>query len=198
MTLYHMSQTLILGEEMRNDFKKKSELTLPFVHALEKGLDFFCDMVANGQSQRTVPDKLVCLERNEYLKWSVKGIFEFIRKTEFPSCRNRMNCKYFFDGLENFKILYEAGWKQEPEEERAKIHLYEVELEDENPQKCDMLLYDEAYDAMSEKQDVAAVLSCARKYFSGEHGSAPIWEIMSDKPAVAVKDISHFLKSVEE
>ena len=81
MTLYHMSQTLILGEEMRNDFKKKSELTLPFVHALENGLDFFCDMIANGQSQRTVPDKLVYLERNEYLKWSVEGIFEFIRKT---------------------------------------------------------------------------------------------------------------------
>ncbi len=50
MTLYHMSQTL------------------KFVHALENGLDFFCDMVANGQPHRTVPDKLVCLERNEYLK----------------------------------------------------------------------------------------------------------------------------------
>lgn len=47
-----MSQTLILGEEMKNDFEKKSELTLPFVYALEKSIDSFCDMVANGQSHQ--------------------------------------------------------------------------------------------------------------------------------------------------
>ena len=198
MILYHMSQTLILGEEMKNDFEKKSELTLPFVYALEKGIDSFCDMVANGQSQQTVPDKLICLERTEYVKWCVEGAFEFVRKTEFPNCRSRMNCKYFFENLENFKILYEAGWKQEPEEKRAKIHLYEIELDDECPQKCDMLIYDEAYDAMFEKQDVETVLSCARRYFSGQQSTAPVWEIMSDKPAKAVKDISSFLRSMEE
>ncbi len=88
--------------------------------------------------------------------------------------------------------------KQEPEEKRAKIHLYEIELDDECPQKCDMLIYDEAYDAMFEKQDVETVLSCARRYFSGQQSTAPVWEIMSDRPAKAVKDISSFLRSMEE
>ena len=92
----------------------------------------------------------------------------------------------------------EAGWQLGPEEERAKIHLYEIELDDECPQKCDMLIYDEAYDAMFEKQDVETVLACARRYFSGEHTTAPVWEIMSDKPAKAIKDITYFLRSLEE
>ena len=118
--LYHMSQTLILGEEMKNDFEKKSELTLPFVYALEKSIDFFCNMLVNGQSQQTVPDELVRLDRAKYETYSIEGAFEFIRKMEFPNCLSRLRCKYFFDNLENYRILYEAGWKQEPEEERAK------------------------------------------------------------------------------
>lgn len=192
--LYHMSQTLILGEEMKNDFEKKSELTLPFVYALEKSIDFFCNMLVNGQSQQTVPDELVRLDRAKYETYSIEGAFEFIRKTEFPNCISRLKCKYFFDNLENYRILYEAGWKQEPEEERAKIHLYEIELDDECPQRCDMLLFDEAIDSMLEKQDVEAVLSCARRYFSGQQSTTPVWEIMSDKPAKAVKDITDILR----
>ena len=194
MILYHMSQTLILGEEMKNDFEKKSELTLPFVHALEKSIDFFCNMLVNGQSQQTVPDELVRLDRAKYETYSIEGAFEFVRKTEFPNCLSRLKCKYFFDNLENYRILYEAGWKQEPEEERAKIHLYEIELDDECPQRCDMLLFDEAIDSMLEKQDVEAVLSCARRYFSGQQSTTPVWEIMSDKPAKAVKDITDILR----
>ena len=192
--LYHMSQTLILGEEMKNDFEKKSELTLPFVYALEKSIDFFCNMLVNGQSQQTVPDELVRLDRAKYETYSIEGAFEFVRKTEFPNCISRLKCKYFFDNLENYRILYEAGWKQEPEEERAKIHLYEIELDDECPQRCDMLLFDEAIDSMLEKQDVEAVLSCARRYFSGQQSTTPVWEIMSDKPAKAVKDITDILR----
>ena len=192
--LYHMSQTLILGEEMKNDFEKKSELTLPFVYALEKSIDFFCNMLVNGQSQQTVPDELVRLDRAKYETYSIEGVFEFVRKTEFPNCLSRLKCKYFFDNLENYRILYEAGWKQEPEEERAKIHLYEIELDDECPQRCDMLLFDEAIDSMLEKQDVEAVLSCARRYFSGQQSTTPVWEIMSDKPAKAVKDITDILR----
>ena len=188
MILYHMSQTLILGEEMKNDYEKKLELTLPYVYALEKGIDSFCDMLVNGQSQQTVPYETLACE----------GVFEFIRKTEFPNCISRLKCKYFFDNLENFRILYEAGWKQEPEEERAKIHLYEIELDDEYPQKCDMLFYDEAVDAFVEKQDVETVLSCARRYFSGQQSKSPVWEIMSDKPAKPVKDISNILRSMVE
>ena len=198
MTVYHMSQTLVLGENMKNDFEKKAEYTLPFVHALEIGMDFFCDVAANGQAKKLLPDQLIHLDRSEYIKWCVEGVFEFVRKEEFPNCPSRINCKYFFDDLENFKILYEAGWKQEPEEKRAKLHLYEIELDEEPLQKFDMCIYDKAYDAMAQKQYIAAVLSCARRYFSKAQSETPIWEIMSDRPAKAVKDISSFLKGLEE
>lgn len=55
MILYHMSQTLILGEEMKNDFEKKSELTLPFVYALEKSIDSFCDWWPTVNLNRQYP-----------------------------------------------------------------------------------------------------------------------------------------------
>lgn len=57
-------------------------------------------------------------------------------------------------------------------------------------------LYDQIYkaeDAMSETQDVNLVLSCARRYFAGEQTTESVWEIMSDKPAKVVKDISEYI-----
>ncbi len=198
MIVYHMSQMLKLGEKMKNDFEKKAELTLPFVQALEKSIDYFYDVVIHGQSKRMVPEKLIGLDHSDYMKWCVEGVFEFVRKTEFPDCPSRMNCKYFFDTLENFKILYEAGWKQESEEERAKIHLYEIELDDVTPKKFDMVIYDEAFDAMAENQDVETVLSCARRYFSKAHSAAPVWEVVSDQSAQATKDITDRLRNLIE
>lgn len=74
--------------------------------------------------------------------------------------------------------------------ERSKVHLFEVEVEDTAPQKRDMSLFNKAYTALSEKQDIAFALSCARQYFSGEHSDEPVWEIMSNKRAVVRRDIS--------
>ena len=57
-----------------------------------------------------------------------------------------------------------------------------------------MRVYDEAYDAMEQREDVKTVLACARRYFAGGQTAKPVWEIMSDRPARAVKDISYHLK----
>lgn len=128
--------------------------------------------------------------QREYVKWCVEGIFEFVRKTEFSYIPSRLDCSYYFDTLEYFKILYEAGWAQESEEERAKIKLFEIDLEEKSPIKCDMVIFDEAYDIMLETKDIKDVIVCARRYFSGEHSKEPIWEIMSDKSAIVTKDIT--------
>jgi len=101
----------------------------------------------------------------------------------------------FYDNLEACKALYEFDWGQASEEERNQIHLFEMELEADTVEKRDMRVYDEAYDAMSEREDVQAVLSCARRYFSGEHTAKPLWEIMSDKPATAVKDMTYVIRN---
>ncbi len=194
MKLYHMSDTLKLGDTMSPDFKKTMALAQPFVQALEKSEECFYAMVLNGKYLRAVLGKFKLWEWSDYIKWSVEGAFEFIRQTEFPNCCSRIQCNYFYDNLEDCKILYEFDWGQASQEERDQIHLFEVELDAETVEKRDMRVYDEAYTAMEEREDVQSVLACARKYFAGEHTAEPVWEIMSEKPAKAVKDITDDLK----
>lgn len=187
MKVYHMSQTLKLGEELQPDYKGNAERCDAFVKALEKGEDYIKSMVVSKNEETE--------EWNDYVKWCVESVFEFVRKNEFSSVPSRLNCNYYFEDLAPFKTLYEAGWAQEPEEERAKIRLYEVELDEEHPIKCDMRIFDEAYDMMFDCQDIKAVINCARQYFSGCSSTNPIWEIMSDMHAKAVKDISDYLQA---
>jgi hypothetical protein len=46
---------------------------------------------------------------------------------------------------------------------------------------------------MKNTKNIKGVVECARKYFSGECSNNPVWEIMSDKPAIATKDITEIL-----
>lgn len=197
MKLYHMSDTLRLGDEMALDFKKTMSLAQPFVQALEKSEDCFYAMVLSGKYLRAVLGKFKLWEWSDYVKWSVEGAFEYIRKTEYPHCVSRINCNYFYDDLESCRILYEYDWGQASEEERNQIHLFEMDLDAETVEKRDMRVYDEAYDAMWNHDDVQTVLSCARRYFAGEQTAEPVWEIMSDKSARAVKDLTYILRRDE-
>ena len=69
-----------------------------------------------------------------------------------------------------------------------------MELADCTLEKYDMSVYDEAYEAMEEREDVQTVLNCARRYFAGEQTANPVWEIMSTQPAKAVKDMTDCLR----
>ena len=84
-------------------------------------------------------------------------------------------------------------WGQASEEERAKIRLYQVELDDDAPARLDMRLFDEAFDAMWDREDLETALSCARRYFRGEASPEPVWELLSAGKAVAVRDLTHLL-----
>lgn len=194
MKLYHMSDTLQLGDTMQPDFKRTMRLAEPFIQALEKSEDCFYAMVLNGKYLRAVLGKFKLWEWSDYIKWSVEGAFEYIRKTEFPNCCSRIQCNYFYDNLEDCKTLYEFDWGQASQEERDQIHLFEMELEAETVEKRDMRVYDEAYTAMEEREDVETVLECARRYFAGDQTDNPVWEITSEKPAKAVKDITFHLR----
>ena len=77
----------------------------------------------------------------------------------------------------------------EDPEEGAKVGLFQVELEDPAPQYRDMCVYDLAYEAMSQRQDVEEGFRQARRYFQGGQTETPMWEILSDKPARAVKKL---------
>lgn len=194
MMLYHMSDTLKLGDRMTPDHKRTGDLALPFVQALEQSEDCFYAMVLNGKYLQAVLGKFRLWEWSDYVKWSVEGAFEYIRKTQFPHCVSRINCNYFYDNLEACKILYEYDWGQASEEERNQIRLFEMELDADTVEKRDMRIFDEAYEAMDKSEDVQTVLACARRYFAGEQTAQPVWEIMSDRPAQAVRDISEHLR----
>lgn len=194
MILYHMSQTLKLGDDMTTDFQGNWELVCPFVQALERGMDCFYGMVLNGKYLMAMLQKFKLREWSDYAKWATEGAFEFIRQNEFPDSCSRMNSNYFYDDLPNCKKLYAYDWGEENIEEQQKVHLFAVEVADPVPQRRDMRIYDEAYEAMVSKQNVQFVLNCARRYFSGQNTEEPVWEILSDKPAKAVEDITSYLR----
>ncbi|MGN1187393.1 MAG: hypothetical protein ACI4R6_02770 [Lachnospiraceae bacterium] len=194
MTLYHMSQTLQHGNVLIPDYQNQMELVQPFEQALEQSVDCFYGMVLNAKYLYAVLGKFNLWEWSDYAKWATEGAFEFIRKTEYPNSYSRIKSNYFYDDLPNCKRLYEYDWEGENEEERQKVHLFEVEVDDPAPQRRDMNIFNEAYNAMSKKQNVQLVLACARRYFAGEQTDEPVWEIMSDKSAKAVKDITYYLR----
>ena len=181
-----MSQTLQLGDSLQPDFLQKKERYQPYIQALRNGGNSINDLI---EYQRKDPS----VDWNELVKCLVEGVFEYIRETEFPMIPSRLNSSYYFEGLEHFETLYQAGWAQEPPEKQALVHLFEIEIEEEQLHRFDMCVFDEAYDVMLERQDLQFVIDSARKYFSGEHTAEPIWEVMSDKPAKAVKDITDCL-----
>lgn len=195
MILYHISDTLKLGEQMSQDYKKNMELVVPFVQALKRSEDCFYALLLNAKLMKSVFGKFGMWDmQTNYVKWATEGIFEYIRITEFPECYSRMLSNYFYDNILNIKQLYEVYWDMKESEKRFNFHVYEIEVEDEVPQKRDMILFDNAFDDLWDTDDIQTAIDCARKYFRGEHTESPVWEIMSDKPAKAVKDITYILE----
>ena len=195
MTLYHMSQTLQLGDELRPGNQDFTDLAEPFLQGLERGRDCFAAMLLNGKYLFAVMSRSGLREWADYAKWATEGLFEFVRRRSFPEAVSRLRCVYYYDDLEASKRLYEEDWGEESPEEQEKVRLYEIALEDPAPQRRDMSVYDEAYEAI-ERLDVDAAIAAAERYFRGEASAEPVWEILSDKPAKAVKDLTHLLRPV--
>lgn len=190
MRVYHMSQTLKPGDTLRPDFQRCRDLAMPFVRALMRGEDCFYAMVYGGQYLRAIFDhSRLTREWVDEVKWATEGIFEYIRLREYPDRISRLNCNYYFDDLDTLKVLFQYDWGSEPEE-AAKVHIYAMELPEEEPQYCDMRLFDEAYDAMEKGQDLNTALQCARRYFASARTSEPVMELLSEKSAVITGEMT--------
>ncbi|MBR5231563.1 MAG: hypothetical protein IKW00_04880 [Clostridia bacterium] len=193
MKLYHMSESLHLGDTLTPDYQKCRELAEPFVQAIEKSEDCFYGMVLNGKYLFAVMDKSNLRMWADYAKWATEGVFEFIRRREYPHQCGRMESNYFFAEPAECKTHFDADWGEESEEVQRSIHLFEVEVEDDAPARRDMRIYDAAYDAMKASQDTKFVMDCARRYFAGEQTESPMWEIMSKAKATAIRDVTEIL-----
>ena len=192
MTLYHISQTLQLGDELKPGNQRFSDLAEPFIQGLERGPDCFIAMLLNGKYLFAVMNRSGLREWADYAKWATEGLFEYVRCRSFSEAVSRLNCVYYYDNLADSRRLFEEDWGEESPEEREKVRLFAVEVEDPAPQRRDMGLYDEAYDAI-ERQDLDAALAAAERYFRGEASEHPAWELLSEKPARAVKDLTCLL-----
>ncbi|MBR5093602.1 MAG: hypothetical protein IK095_00770 [Oscillospiraceae bacterium] len=194
MIVYHMSETLELGDRLQPDFQRTEVFCRPFIQALERGENCFAAMVLNGKYLFAVLDRSGLREWADYAKWATEAAFEFVRARDFPGRVSRLRCCYYYDSLENAKKLFNYEWGWAGDEERAHVRLFEIALEDRRPDRFDMCLYDMAYDAMAERQDCSFALDCARRYYAGEHGAEPVWELLSAGPAQAVRDITSELR----
>ena len=192
MILYHMSNTLAEGKELTPDYKKNSTLVEPFVKALDISVEMFRILILNAGYFGSVLEKynLSGMPAHE-IKWGTEGIFEYVRRKEFPGQIGRIRCNYFYPDLQLCGELYYEDWGQAPEEERAKIRLYEAEVEGRTA-AYDMRLFDEAFDILCEGTTAADIERCmelAGKYFRGEKSASPIMEILSDGTAVIKREL---------
>lgn len=194
MKVYHMSDTLSLGTELSPNYKKYWELTEPFLQALEKSEECFYGVYFASKFMSEALDRFKMADmQTDYVKWATEGIFEYVRQKEYPQCCCRLMSNYYFDNIPSCLKLYKDDWGRESEEERAKIKLFEVELFSEDIQRYDMRLFDEAYDNLYEENDIKKTINYARKYFSGNKSESPVLEIVSDKKAVVIRDLSNLL-----
>lgn len=125
------------------------------------------------------------------IKWAVEGIFEYVRRREFPGHCGRMGCNYFYDSLSLCKRLYEEDWGAASLEERKKIRLFEAEAAGRTA-RYDMTLFDAAFDRLSEYPSAGAIAHCvdlARLYYRGEQSPAPIPEILCDGAVTVLREL---------
>ena len=192
MILYHMSESLEEGKVLVPDYKKNERLIEPFVKALNISIEMFQILMLNADYFGSVLAKynLSGMPTHE-IKWGTEGIFEYIRRKEYPEQIGRVKCNYFYPDLKLCGELYFEDWGEAPEEERARIKLYEVEAEGRTA-AYDMRLFDAAFDILCEgttAEDIKHCMDLARKYFRGEKGTEPVMEILCDGAAVVKHEL---------
>lgn len=196
MKLFHMSDSLQVEMELVSDYKRNAGLAEPFVKALQFNQDVFFAMILNAfyLGEVLAKYKMTGMPTNE-TKWACEGLFEYIRRTEFPEQCSRLKSNYYYDTLDNCRKLYCEGWENASEEKRQKIRLFEVEV---NGRICkyDMVLFDRAYDLLADLDSpdgITEIFELARSYFRGECSQNPVIEILSDGKATATNDVSTLL-----
>ena len=197
MIVYHYSQTLKEGDHLEPGHLDFMDLCEPFMQALSRDRDCFFSMLLNGKYMFAVLNRSNLRYWADYAKWATEALFEFVRKNEYPQCVSRLRCNYFCTDLNDCIRMYQEDWGEEDEEERKKVHLFEIEVPEDCLEMRDISVFDAAYDAINDKQDIDAAFEYAQRYFAGEHGEEPYWEYLSASDATAAKDVSHFLHERE-
>ena len=188
MKLYHVGVKLNEGIEMIADFKSTEKLIKPFITALNKSEEVFDNMMLQGRYFREVMRKSKLREWSNCCKWGTEAIFEYVRKNEFPYSYSRITSNYFYDSVEKCEALFKKEYVDSGDDDGT-IKMFEVEVNDENPQAYDMSVYDVAYEAMENESTTKEIINIARKYWSRYCRENKVIETVSDKKAIIKKYI---------
>jgi len=174
---------------LTNNYNKTDTLVEPFLMALEKEDPAFEMLLIEARYIRAVMRKNRMREWSNYAKWSTEAIFEHIRRQEFPDRYSRIGSIFYYDSLESCKKLYQKDYV-EPGDADETVGMFEIEVDDNAPQRFDMHIYDEALDSIEESHNIQFARECARKYFEGSIHENRLEEILSNKKAKVVKKLN--------
>lgn len=181
MIAYHYSVTYQGDKSLKNDFKHNYQRSEPYIRALENGNTVFTAMLLLSMYK----DRVMRAEHEgkyEYAKDAVEAVFEYVRKSEFPTQISRLRCIYGVETLESAQHLAKEDWGCEPEE-YEKLQILELELDPSRTVILDQTFYNQAYDCMVDyhgESDLHRMMDLARDYFSGKRSCEFIPELLSD------------------
>lgn len=196
MALYHLSDSLQLGQKLDPDYLREERLCEPFFRAIERSEDCFFAMLLNGRYLNRVLERYQMFAWTRYAKYATEALFEYVRMEEFPNHPSRVLSNYFLDDLKFCEYVYRNTWGNATEEIRSLVHMFEIDTDHDHLVKRDMRLYDIGYDAILKDDDIQTARDAARRYFSGDQTEDPVWEYLSDREAVAVADVTHLLEAL--
>ena len=110
MVVYHYSDILKEGDSLKPGYHDYTDLTDPFIKALDYSRDCFYGMLLQSKYLYAVMDRSHLREWSNFAKWATEGIFEYIRKKEFLQCVSRLHCNYFCTELSDCIRMYKEDW----------------------------------------------------------------------------------------
>ena len=182
MILYHYSvDSYRDGGELINDFKNNYRFAEPFLLAMEKGEDCFWNVYLSAMACSRELCALGLRKHENYVKDAVEGIFEWVRRGQFPNRSvSRIGCVYYCKSREEAVAYLQDDCLENGDFSEQQVKLLEVEVEDGSIFLYDQRFYNRAVDVLERTRDLEAVTALAKAYFSMQRSTEPLIEILSD------------------
>jgi len=179
MKLYHYSVSYKSGDSLKNDYNGHYALSEPFILALEKGMNTFTAVYLSALYTARELRSLKLRTYENCQKDAVEAIFEYVRRTEYPSAVSRLNCVFYCETREEAVKYALDDCIDCGDFTKDEVALLEVEADESRVARYDQTFYNEAYES-AQNHSFEKVFECARSYYSGTISDNPLIEILAD------------------
>ncbi len=190
MKLYHYSVTYKDGESLVNDYHGRYKDAEPFILALEAGKDTFLSTYFSALYLERQVKELHLRNYENCQKDATEAIFEFVRRTSFPTEISRLKCVYYCEKLDVAIQCAMQDWIDCGDKTKEEVKILSVEVDEKRIKKYDQTYFNNAYSAV-EKNDFKAAFTNAKMYFSGALDEESIIEILSDGSNRILEEIKY-------